>query len=122
MGYEVESLIEDGELVQGASSPITLFYTDMADDLSGGDWVCRYTILDDYGNAPLIDRVLALNSEVIDGIPINGCFVHQILPSESAILTVGTKYHVSVEITNASIDYSDEVAQFRVKIKPQGVV
>ncbi len=122
MGYEIETLIDDGELIKGASSPITLFYTDMADDLSGGDWICRYTIISDFGEIPIVERALSLNSEVLDGIPINGCFVHQIVPSESLLLTENTKYIVTVEISNASINYNDEVAQFKVKIKPQGVV
>jgi len=62
-----------------------------------------------------------LNSETIDGIQPNGCFVHQILSSESALLDPSIKYRVTVQIKNIVTGYSGEVAQFKLKIKPQGV-
>lgn len=121
MGYTYKSLITDGEIIQGDSSDITLFETDMDTDLSGGVWQARYTIRTDNQTPPIVERSLPLNSEIIDGVPIDGCFVHQILPSESALLTPGTKYLVAIQIVNADLNYSGEVAQFKLKVKEQGV-
>jgi len=64
---------------------------------------------------------LPLNDTVIQEVPIYGGFVHQIQPDESALLQAGKKYFVSIQIKNDSIGYSGEVAQFKLKIKPQGV-
>ncbi len=118
MGYTYKSLITDGELVQGSSSDITLFNTDMANDLSVG-WEARYTIVEKFGETPLVDRILPLNEE--GDLPANSAFVHQITPSESQALIAGKKYYVSVQIKNDNMPYSEEVAQFKLKILPQGV-
>jgi len=120
MAYEYNTLIEDGELIQGDSSDITLFFTDMSSDLSDG-WTAKYTIREDFGMPVIVERDLPLNSDEIDGIQPNGCFVHQILSSESSILEVNKKYRVSIQIKNEQTGYSGEVAQFKLKIKPQGV-
>ena len=121
MAYEYNTLINDGELIQGDSSDITLFFTDMAVDLSGGNWEARYTIRESFEVAPVVERPLPLNTEVIQDIPVNGCFVHQVLSSESALLTPSKKYIVSIQIKNDTTGYSGEIAQFKLKIKPQGV-
>lgn len=118
MGYTYKSLISDGELVQGSSSDITLFNTDMASDLSQG-WSASYTIRPNFGEPAIVERDLPLNDE-LPGVPANSSFVHQILPSESQLLSPG-KYIVSIEIRNDSMNYSEEVAQFKLKILPQGV-
>lgn len=116
-----ESLISGGELIMGTSSDIYMFSTDMADDLSNG-WEAKYTIAENLEDPnPLVERALPLN-DGSDGSPENSAFVFQILPHESTILTPGKKYWVSVEIKNGSIQYNAEVAQFRLKIKPQGVL
>lgn len=121
MGYTYKSLITDGELIQGDSSEINLFQTDMATDLSGGIWQASYTIRETYDTPPVIERSLPLNDSEIEGIPVNGCFVHQILASESALLDPSKKWLVSIQIVNGDLGYSGEVAQFKLKIKPQGV-
>jgi len=119
MGYTYKSLISDGELVQGSSSDITLFNTDMAEDLSVG-WEARYTIREKFDTPVIIERVLPLNEEM-DGVPANSAFVHQIIPNESQLLTSGKKYIVTIQIKNDTMPYSEEVAQFKLKILPQGV-
>jgi hypothetical protein len=120
MGYTYESLIDDGVLVQGTSSDITMFSTSMTSDLSGGDWVASYTISEKRGETPIIQRLLPLNDGT-EGETPNTYFVHQILPSESSQLPAGMKYDVTIEIKNDSIGYNDEVAQFKLKILTQGV-
>ena len=119
MGYKYKSLIDDGELIQGSSSDITLFSTDMAEDLSVG-WEARYTIRESFDTPPIIDRALPLN-EGDEETPPNSAFVHQITPDESNQLESGKKYIVSIQIKNDSLPYSEEVAQFKLKILPQGV-
>lgn len=118
MAYE--SLIEDTEIIQGDSSEITMFGTQTGDDLSTG-WTAAYTISTALGEAPVVQRALPLNDGT-EGEVANTYFVHQILPSESAQLTVGEKYWVAIEISNPSINYNGEVAQYKLKVKPQGVV
>jgi len=120
MAYLYKSLIGDGVLIQGTSSDITLFETDMAEDLSVG-WQAKYTILLNFGEAPIVERTLPLNEET-ETMPANKAFVHQILPDESALLEAGKKYIVSVQITNDQMPYNGEVAQFKLKILPQGVI
>ena len=113
--------MKDDELIRGDSSDINMFSTDMASDLSV-DWSATYTIavaLED--NAPIVSRALPLNDGT-DGEVANSAFVHQILPSESILLTAGEKYYVTIQISNPTIDYNSEVAQYKLKIKPQGVL
>ena len=119
MAYK--SLMKDDELIRGDSSDINMFSTDMADDLSV-DWSATYTIAETLEDAtPIVSRALPLNDGT-DGTPANSAFVHQILPSESEGLTIGVKYHVSIQISNPVIGYNAEVAQYKLKIKPQGVL
>jgi len=119
MAYK--SLMKDDELVRGASSDINMFSTDMTSDLSV-DWEANYTIAEALEDPnPIISRALPLNDGT-DGTPAGSAFVHQILPHESSILTPGTKYWVAVEIKNNSIQYNSEVAQYKLKILPQGVM
>ncbi len=115
-----KSLMKDDDIIQGDSSDINTFSTDMASDLSVGGWTASYTIAETLGAAPIVARVLPLNDGT-DGEPANSSFVFQILPSESAILTIGTKYWVTVQITNASIDYNGEIVQYKLKVRAQGV-
>jgi len=118
MAYK--SLMKDDDLVRGTSSDINMFSTDMADDLTG--WEARYTIAETLENdTPIIDRALPLNDGT-DGTPVNSAFVHQILPHESLVLEPNKKYWVSIEIKNDSIQYNAEVAQYKLKILPQGVM
>jgi len=115
------SLMKDNELIRGDSSDINMFSTDLAADLSV-DWSASYTIADTLESlTPLVSRPLPLNDGT-DGTPANSSFVHQILPSESAILTPNKKYFVSIEIKNPAINYNAEVAQYKLKILPQGVL
>lgn len=118
------SLIEDTELIQGDSSDIFFFGLPDSSDLTGGDWVAQYTILTEYGATPSISRNLLLNDGNGEGDSYapGSKFVFQIIPDESATLTVGVKYIVNVEIKNDTIPYKGEVAQYKMKIKPQGVV
>jgi len=122
MAYTYNSLINDGVLIQGSSSDITLFSTDMDSDLSE-NWEARYTIREsfDVSIPPLVERDLPLYVGD-EETPANSAFVHQIIPSESAILEPGKKYIVSIQIKNDNITYSEEVAQFKLKILPQGVL
>ncbi len=119
MAYK--SLMKDDELIRGDSSNINMFSTDMADDLSL-DWTAIYTIAEELeDDDPIVRRALPLNDGT-DGEIAGSAFVHQILPSESVLLTAGQKYWVTVQITNNSINYNQEVAQYRLKIKLQGVL
>ena len=118
MAYK--SLIRDDELIRGTSSDINMFSTDMAEDLTG--WEATYTISETLEDVnPIIRRDLPLNDGT-DGTPANSSFVHQILPSESSVLIPNNKYWVSIEIRNPSLNYNAEVAQYKLKIKPQGVL
>ena len=121
MAYE--SKIQDTEIIQGDSSPIYFFGHEDNIQLDDGDWVASYTILTEYGTTPIVSRVLPLNSGTGtgDSYTAGTRFVFQITPSESAILEVSTKYLVSVEIKNDTIPYKGEIAQYKMKVKPQGV-
>jgi len=113
--------MKDDDLVRGTSSDINVFSTDMTQDLMV-DWEARYTIAETLENAnPIIDRALPLN-DGSDGTPAGSAFVHQILPHESLVLEAGKKYWVSIEIKNNTIQYNAEVAQYKLKILPQGVL
>lgn len=117
------SLIEDNELIQGDSSDI--YFLGVKDNRSLEEgWTAKYTIIEDFGKPPVVMRTLPLNSGTGEGdnYPVGTKFIFQITPTESASLTPGKKYIVSVQITNSSIPYNAEVAQYRIKIKPQGVV
>jgi len=115
-----KSLMKDDDLVRGTSSDIYMFSTDMAQDLS--DWEATYTIAETLEDPnPIVRRALPLNDGT-DGTPENSAFVFQILPHESNILTPGKKYWVSIEIKNDAIQYNAEVAQYKLKILPQGVL
>lgn len=119
MAYK--SLMSDDELIRGTSSDINMFSTDMTDDLTGG-WEATYTIAVELEDPnPIVRRILPLNDGT-DGTPANSAFVHQILPSESQILAPGQKYWVTIEIKNPALEYNQEVAQYKLKIKPQGVL
>ena len=117
MAYE--SLIEGDELIQGASSDINMFSTPMATDLSLGGWRGAYSVSTKIGEAPIFQRALPLNDGT-EGETPNMYFVFQMLPAETASLAPGT-YYVAVEIENPDIDYNGEIAQYKLKIKPQGV-
>lgn len=118
-----ESKIEDIELIQGDSSNIWFFgLPDGA--ILDSNWEAKYTIIDDFGKTPLIERTLPKNSGTGfgDKYTANTKFVFQIYPSESAILSENVKYIVGVEIKNTTIPYRSEVAQFKVKVKPSATV
>ncbi len=118
MAYK--SLMNDDELIRGDSSNITMFSTDITSDLIG--WEATYTISGQLEDAaPIIRRDLPFNDGT-DGTPANSSFVHQILPSESSILSPGIKYWVTIEIRNMALNYNVEVAQYKLKILPQGVI
>ena len=118
MAYK--SLMKDDDLIRGTSSDINMFSTDMAEDLSA--WTATYTIAETLeDNNPIISRALPLN-DGSDGSPENSAFVHQILPHESNILAPNMKYWVTIEIRNDAIQYNAEVAQYKLKILPQGVM
>lgn len=118
MAYK--SLMGDDELVRGDSSDIHMFSTDITDDLTG--WEATYTIAEQLEDPnPVVRRDLPLNDGT-DGTPANSAFVHQIRPTESGILTANTKYWVTIEIRNQALEYNSEVAQYKLKIKPQGVM
>ena len=121
MAYE--SKIQDTEIIQGDSSPIYFFGHEDDIQLNDGNWVAKYTILTDFGTSPIISRDLPLNSGTGTGDTFTAGtrFVFQITPDESAILTAGEKYIVSVEISNSTIPYKSEIAQYKLKVKPQGV-
>ena len=116
------SLIEDTELIQGDTSPVYFFKhpdTIVMDDT----WTAKYTISDKMGNTPIIERVLPKNTGgEISVYAVDTRFVFQILESESSQLTSGQKYEVAVQITNSALEYNQEVAQYKLKIKPQGVI
>lgn len=118
------SLIEDFDLIQGDSSPLYYFGLPDGSQLDDGNWSATFAVLTDYGTSPIVTRTLPLNSGTGAGDTyIAGTkFVFQITPAESAALTVGVKYIVAVEISNDTIPYKGEVAQFKLKIKPQGVI
>ena len=119
MAYK--SLMKDDELIRGESSDINMFSTDMADDLSQ-DWSATYTIAESLEDAsPIVSRALPLN-DGSDGEPANKYFVHQITPEESILLTADTKYWVTIQISNPVIGYNAEVAQYKLKVKKQGVL
>ena len=116
-----KSLMKDDELIRGDSSDINMFSTDMADDLSA-DWSASYTIATELESAtPIIERDLPLNDGT-DGTPANSAFVHQIQPEESVLLPADVKYWVTIQISNPTIGYNAEVAQYKLKIKKQGVL
>ena len=117
MAYE--SLIEDSDIIQGDSSDVFMFSID--DTALPVEFEASFTVLTAFGTSPLIERVLPKNDGTEGSIP-GSQFVFQLLPAETAILTPGQKYIVSVEIRNPSINYNQEVAQFKLKILNQGVV
>jgi len=116
MSYE--SLIEDFDLVQGDSSPIWFMGNTDGSQLDDGNWSARYVVTTKFGEAPIIDSVLSLNSGVGlgDTYTAGTKFVFQILPADSATLTGGVKYDCAVEITNTTINYNAEIARFKLKV------
>ena len=116
------SLIEDFDLIQGDTSKVWFFkHPDTI--VMGADWTCKYTISDKMGENVIIIRDIPKNTGGEITVYPNGTrFVFQILESESSQLEVGKKYEVAVQITNHNIEYNVEVAQFKIKIKPQGVL
>ncbi len=117
-----ESLIEDHELIQGDTSKV-YFFRHPDTIVMGNDWSCKYTISDKMGGTPIIERIIPKNTGgEISVYPQDTRFVFQILESESSQLDVGKKYEVAVQITNSTIEFNAEVAQFKLKIKPQGVL
>ena len=118
------SLIEDTEIIQGDSSDIYFFGNADGSQLDDGNWEANYTILTAFGTSPIISRTLPLNSGAGAGdvYSVGTKFIFQITPSECAQLTAGTKYIVSVEIKNDTIPYKGEIAQFKLKVLPQGVI
>jgi hypothetical protein len=117
------SLIEDKEMVQGDSSDI--YFLGVKDGRSlATNWVCKYTIIEDFGKSPIVQRTLSLNSGLGEGdsYTVGTKFIFQVLPTESALLIPGKKYIISVQMSNPTIPYNSEIAQYRVKIKPQGVL
>ncbi len=116
------SLIQDFSLIQGDTSKV-FFFRHPETIAMDAEWVCKYTISTKMGETPLIERTLPKNTGgEITVYPTDTRFVFQILESESSQLTVGQKYEVAVQITNVSIEYNAEVAQFKLKITPQGVI
>lgn len=122
MAYE--SKIEDLELIQGASSDIYFFGNKDGSQLDDGNWEANYTILTAFGTSPIVSRVLPLNSGTGTGDTYTAGtkFIFQITPDECALLTANEKYIVTVEIKNPIIPYNGEIAQFKLKIKNQGVI
>lgn len=117
------SLIEDTEIVQGDSSDIYFLGAKDNRSLSTG-WTANYSILADFGKSAIVSRALSLNSGTGEGdkYPAGTKYIFQILPTESALLVPGEKYIVTVELANPSIPFKREIVQFKVKVKPQGVL
>jgi len=116
------SLIENQELTQGDSSAI-YFFGLPDNSVLGSDWSAKYNILSDFGTPPIIERKLPLNtgSDTGDTYTAGTKFIFQILPSESEVLKSGSTYIVTVQITNLSINYNKEIAQFKLKVLPQAI-
>lgn len=112
------SLIDDIEIVQGDSSSIWFLGHPDNRLLDGGDWSAQYIIAESFGGVELLRRTLPVNSGTGEGDKyIAGTkFIFQILPSESAQMLYTTKYYITVEITNTSIQYNGEVARFKAKV------
>jgi hypothetical protein len=118
MAYE--SKIQDLEIIKGDSSDIWFF--GLPDNsVLGADWVASFAIISDFGIPPIVSRMLDKNSGTGTGdtYAAETKFVFQIRPSETALLIENEKYWVGVEIKNDTIYYRGEIAQFRMKVKPQ---
>jgi hypothetical protein len=121
MAYE--SKIQDLEIIKGDSSDIWFF--GLPDNsVLGTDWVASFAIISDFGTSPIVSRVLDKNSGLGTGDTYapGTKFVFQIRPNETALLTENEKYWVGVEIRNDTIPYRGEIAQFKIKVKPQIVI
>jgi len=116
MAYE--SLIEDTEIIQGDSSDIYLFTIDET-ELDEG-FTASFTIRKSFSEPAIVSRDLVRN-DGSEGYVAGSQLVFQLKPEDTSLLTVGVKYIVSVEIRNPDISYNAEVAQFKLKILPQGV-
>jgi len=122
MAYE--SKIEDLEIIQGDSSDIFFLGNSDGSQLDNGDWSAKYTILSDFESSPIVSRDLPLNSGngTGDTYTTGTKFVFQITPDECSVLTAKQKYIVCIEVRNDTIPYKGEIAQFKLKVLPQGVV
>lgn len=116
------SMIEDTELIKGDSSEIYFFGVKDGRSLVT-NWTGKFTIIEGFGSSPIVERDLPLNSGTGEGDSYTAGtkFIFQISPTETALLTENTKYIVSVRISNSTIPYSSELAQFKLKILPSGI-
>jgi len=105
------SLIEDTEIIQGDSSEIFTF-SESTSAILDATWSASFSIIENYGTSPIITRPLPKSEDLKS-------FVFQILPAESTQLTAGLKYLVGIQVSNSSINYNAEVAQFKLKVLPQ---
>ena len=108
------SLIESMELIQGDSSTIYKFGESSGKELDV-NWEASFVIIESDPNIPIISRTLSKDAD-------NKNFIFQILPTDSALLEVGKKYQVAIEIKNTSLNFNVEVAQFKLKILQQYVL
>ena len=113
-----ESLIEDIDLVQGDSSAIWFFGLPDSSQLDDGNWSARYAVSTKFGAVPIIDNALPLNSGsgLGDDYVAGTKFVFQIIPADSALLDGGKKYDCTVEISNDSINFKNEIARFKINV------
>lgn len=116
MAYE--SLIDNTEIIQGDSSDIYLFTLDGT--MLADEFTSKFTVRENWDTPVVITRVLSKN-DGSEGYVAGSHFVFQLTPAETATLAVGTKYIVSIQVTNESLTYNAEIAQFKLKILPQGV-
>lgn len=112
-----KSLIGDFEIVQGDSSAI--WFIGLPDNrlLDDGNWKATLILADDFGVNRHVARSLPLNSGSGEGdrYSPNTRFVFQLLPSETKPLQP-QKYAVTIEVTNDSLNFNNEIARFKIKV------
>lgn len=112
-----KSLISDFEIVQGDSSAIWFIGLPDNRQLDDGNWKATLILADDFGINRHVTRSLPLNSGNGEGDrhSPNTRFVFQLLPSETKPLQP-QKYAVTIEVTNDSLSFNNEIARFKIKV------
>ena len=115
-----ETLVEEFTIIQGDSS---IVYTFSSTDFPtfDVDWIATMAIVDTLGGNTVVSRTVPKNDGT-DGSTPESKFILQILPTESALLTVNSKYFLVMEVSNAPLNFKNELVQTKFKVTAQGIV
>lgn len=115
----MQSLVEEFTIIQGDSSGVFMF-SSKDFPVFDNNWVANMAIVETLGASPIVSRAVPKNDGT-DGATINSKFILQILPAESALLTVNSKYFLVMEVSNSTLNFKNEIVQTKFKVTAQGI-